>query len=245
MTFFVGTSGFSYKEWKGVFYPDKIKDKEMLAYYASQLSAVEINNTFYRMPKREVLRGWAEATPEDFSFIIKASRRITHFKRLKEADETMGYLMGNTAELGSKLGALLFQLPPNMRCNLERLKPFLDLIPEEIPATFEFRHPSWFDDSVFEVLKARNIPICHADSEDSELPFVVTADWGYLRLRKPGYDKRALNKWLKEIARAGWKDAHVFFKHEDAGAGPKMALKFLSLVGEEPQRFLNEKLNGS
>ncbi len=245
MTFFVGTSGFSYKEWKGVFYPDKIKDKEMLAYYASQLSAVEINNTFYRMPKREVLRGWAEATPEEFSFIIKASRRITHFKRLKEADETMGYLMANTAELGSKLGALLFQLPPNMRCNLERLKPFLDLIPEEIPATFEFRHPSWFDDAVFEVLKARNIPICHADSEDSELPFVVTADWGYLRLRKPGYDKRALNKWLKEIARAGWKDAHVFFKHEDAGAGPKMALKFLSLAGEEPQRFLNKEFSGS
>ena len=201
----------------------------MLAFYASQLTAVEINNTFYRMPRREVLRKWSDDTPDDFRFIIKASRRITHFKRLKDADEPMHYLLRNIDALGPKLGAVLFQLAPNMRCNLERLDGFLKLLPDDLPISFEFRNASWFEDAVFDRLKARNIAICHSDDETLNLPFISTADWGYLRLRKPKYDKRTLNKWLKTIEAAEWRNAHVFFKHEDEGAGPKLAGKFLEL----------------
>lgn len=231
MTYHVGTSGFSYKEWKGHFYPEKISNADMLAYYASKLTAVEINNTFYRMPKRDVIRAWAGETPADFRFIIKASRRITHFKRLKETDEQMSYLLAATDELGDKLGAILFQLPPNMRNDLERLQVFVDMIPDGTPAAIEFRHASWFDDAVYDCLRAKNIAICHADGEDSELPFVATADWGYLRLRKPKYDVRVLKKWIKTADEAGFEHCHVFFKHEDEGAGPKMAMKFQDLTG--------------
>lgn len=234
MTFFVGTSGFSYKEWKGVFYPDKLPDKDMLSYYSRQLTAVEINNTFYRMPKREVIRHWSDETPDQFRFVIKASRRITHFKRLKETEEQMGYLLTNTAELGGKLGALLFQLPPNMRADVERLRNFIELIPVDVPAAFEFRHPSWFDETVFDCLRNKNIAICHADSEDADLPFVVTADWGYLRLRRPGYDKCELEEWIRTSDETGWDHCHVFFKHEDEGAGPRLALEFQGIASVVP-----------
>ena len=233
MTFYVGTSGFSYKEWKGYFYPEKMKENQMLAFYAQHLTAVEINNTFYRMPRREVLKSWSSETPEHFRFIIKASRRITHFKRLKDADEPMAYLVQNIKELGPKLGAVLFQLPPNMRCNLERLDNFLKLVPEDLPVSFEFRNHSWFEDPVIDRLRDRNIPICHSDSEELGLPFIATADWGYLRLRKPKYDKRIMNKWLATIVKSGWRDTHVFFKHEDEGAGPKLAAKFIELCPAE------------
>lgn len=234
MNWFVGTSGFSYKEWKGAFYPEKLREKDMLAYYASRLTAVEINNTFYRMPRREVIRNWAGDTPDDFRFIIKASRRITHFKRLGDVEEQMGYLLANTAELGDKLGALLFQLPPNMRADLPRLKRFVGLIPADVPASMEFRHESWFEEPVLECLREHNIAICHADSEDGELPLAVTADWGYLRLRRPRYDKRSLGKWIRACDEAGWEHTFVFFKHEDEGAGPKLAMKFQDLTGTTP-----------
>ncbi|MBD3646093.1 MAG: DUF72 domain-containing protein, partial [Pseudomonadales bacterium] len=195
----------------------------------SGTSAVEINNTFYRMPRRSVLAGWAADVPESFRFVIKASRRITHFKRLKDAGEPMEYLITNVAELGPRLGAILFQLPPNMRVNLDRLRAFLDLIPEDVRATFEFRHESWFDGAVFEALRERNMPICHNDTEDA-LPLVSTADWGYLRLRRPRYDKRSLGKWIRVAGEEGWQDTFVFFKHEAEGAGPKLALKFLDQI---------------
>ena len=234
MTYLVGTSGFSYKEWKGVFYPEKQRDKDMLSYYATRLTAVEINNTFYRMPKRDVIRAWADQTPESFRFIIKASRRITHFKRLKDSEEQMGFLLANTAELGSKLGALLFQLPPNMRVDLPRLKQFVGLIPDGVPVSLEFRHESWFDDPVFECLRGKNVAICHADSADTNMPFAVTADWGYLRLRRPRYDKRALTKWVRACDESGWNHTFVMFKHEDEGAGPRLAMKFQDLTGTVP-----------
>lgn len=230
MEILAGTSGFSYKEWKGPFYPDKLPDKDMLGFYATKLPVVEINNTFYRMPKRDVIRAWASETPDHFRFVIKASRRITHFKRLKDTDEQMSYLLTNTAELGPKLGAILFQLPPNMRSDLERLKAFVGLIPESVRAAIEFRHQSWFDDSVFQCLRDNNVAICHADGDDDTLPFVATANWGYLRLRKPAYDLRALKKWRKTAVDANWKQAYVFFKHEDEAAGPKLAMKFAALA---------------
>jgi len=227
MAWYVGTSGFGYKEWKGVFYPADLPDRQMLAWYGERLPAVEINNTFYRMPRQTVLETWAADVPDGFRFVIKASRRITHFKRLNDTAEPMGYLLTNLAVLGDKLGAVLFQLPPNMRCNVERLSRFVDLMPADVRAAFEFRHESWFDEEVFECLRSRNMAICHAEDADSTLPLVSTADWGYLRLRRPRYDKRSLGKWLKRMGEEGWEDTFVFFKHEDEGVGPKMAMKFL------------------
>lgn len=235
MTFYVGTSGFSYKEWKGPFYPEKLKDKEMLTYYASRLTAVEINNTFYRMPKRDVIRGWAGSTPENFRFVIKASRRITHFKRLKDTEEPMGFLLENTRELGERLGAILFQLPPNLRADVERLKRFVELIPCDVPAAMEFRHPSWFDEPVLDVLRGKNIAICHSDDEELDLPFAVTADWGYLRLRRAGYDTDILKDWIRVADESGFDHCLVFFKHEDEGAGPNLALRFQELAGVVPE----------
>ena len=228
-----GTSGYSYKEWKGPFYPEKMKPADMLSFYAERLSAVEINNSFYRMPKKSVLEGWAEQVGEDFRFSIKASRRITHFKRLKETGEELGFLLGNLEVLGDRLGVVLFQLPPNMKCDLERLDAFLALLPDALPAAFEFRHESWTDDAVHTRLRSRNFATVLVDSEDADRPALVsTADWGYLRLRRPDYDRPALADWALEIASAGLRDTYVFFKHEDDGAGPRMAAEFLEVARE-------------
>jgi uncharacterized protein YecE (DUF72 family) len=228
-----GTSGYSYKEWKGPFYPDKMKPADMLAFYAGKLPAVEINNTFYRMPKKTVVESWAEQVPEDFRFAIKASRRITHFKRLKETEEETGFLLGNLEVLGDRLGVVLFQLPPNLKCDVSRLENFLALLPEGLPAAFEFRHGSWRDEAVHQRLRDRNFAIVAVDAEDAERPELIsTASWAYLRLRRPDYDRAALADWALEIARNRAQEAFVFFKHEDEGAGPRMALAFLEAAAE-------------
>jgi uncharacterized protein YecE (DUF72 family) len=246
-----GTSGYAYKEWKGAFYPEKIKPAEMLAFYAGRLATVEINNTFYRMPKKSVLESWAAQVPGDFRFSIKASRRITHFKRLKETDEETAFLVGNVAVLGDRLGVVLFQLPPNLRCDLERLDRFLALLPEGLPAAFEFRHESWRDGAVHERLHARDFAVVTVDGLDggdeegdeaggadpsgstaARPEFVAGATWGYLRLRRPDYDRAALADWALDIARMGWREAFVYFKHEDEAAGPRMAADFLVVAAE-------------
>ncbi|MEM7363354.1 MAG: DUF72 domain-containing protein, partial [Pseudomonadota bacterium] len=192
--------------------------------------AVEINNTFYRMPRASVLEQWVASVPDDFRFVIKASRRITHFKRLNEPEEPLEYLLKNLEVMGEKLGAVLFQLPPNMRCDMERLQKFVVMLPDGFPAAFEFRHESWFNDDVYEVLKGHDMALCHADAEEDELPFVSTTNWGYLRLRKTGYEQSELEDWMQKTA--GWRDAFVFFKHEDEAAGPRMANHYLQLAGE-------------
>ena len=232
MRLYAGTSGYSYKEWKGNFYPEKLSAEEMLAYYATKLPAVEINNTFYRMPRENVVASWAEGVPEDFRFSIKASRRITHIKRLKNAAEETDYLIRTLRVLEQRLGVILFQLPPNLSKDLFRLREFLDILPLGTRAAFEFRHPSWFDEEVYETLRKENCPICIADTEEhDDTQIVSTADWGYLRLRKPGYSKPQLKGWHSEIEAQGWGEAFVFFKHEDEGAGPAMAGRFLELAG--------------
>lgn len=232
MKLYVGTSGYSYKEWKGNFYPEKLTPQEMLAYYATKLPAVEINNTFYRLPREHVVESWAEQVPKDFRFSVKASRRITHVKRLKNAAEETDYLLRTIGALKERLGVVLFQLPPNLSKDLFRLHAFLDVLPLGTRAAFEFRHPSWFDEDVYAALRKENCPLCIADTEDNEdTQIVSTADWGYLRLRKPGYRKPQLEKWGARIAAQGWTEAFVFFKHEDAGAGPKMAARFIELAG--------------
>ncbi|HEX5133448.1 MAG TPA: DUF72 domain-containing protein [Candidatus Krumholzibacteria bacterium] len=230
MNLYAGTSGYSYKEWKGFFYPEKIPNDEMLAFYGGKLPAVEINNTFYRLPKREVLANWAEQVPADFRFAIKAAQKISHMKRLKNAAEETDYLMDVVGELGEKLGVVFFQLPPNFKQDLDRLGAFLETLPEKIPVAFEFRHSSWFEDPVYELLKKHNVALCLADADDDlEVPLVRTADWGYLRLRRPGYAAEELQQWRTWVNSQKWKSAFVFFKHEDAGAGPKMATEFLRL----------------
>ena len=231
MKWFTGTSGFSYKEWKGSFYPDDIAADEMLAFYATQLGAVEINNTFYRMPRTSVIESWASAVPNDFRFAIKASRRITHQSRLKNCEEPVGYLAKAVEVLEDKLGAVLFQLAPAQRKDIERLRAFLDLWPEGLPAAFEFRNASWFDDETLDLLADRGITLCVSEDGELALPERIgTSDRLYLRLRKAEYDTRALNGWLRKANATGADTGLAFFKHEDAGAGPELARRFLSLA---------------
>lgn len=227
-----GTSGWSYKEWKGTFYPEKLAAKEMLRYYAGQFPTVEVNNTFYRMPNLATLEGWAAEVPDDFSFVLKASKRITHDKRLNDVGDSVEYLLRTAATLGAKLGPFLVQLPPNMKKDVARLRDFLPLL-GRARAAFEFRHPSWFDDEVYAALRECNAAWCVADTgEEGDPPFVSTADWGYLRLRRVEYGDDDVRAWADRVRGQSWGEAYVFFKHEDAGTGPRLASQFLSYCGE-------------
>ena len=234
----VGTSGFAYKEWKGSFYPADLKADDFLRYYASQFRTVEINNTFYRMPTEALLLGWTTQVPDGFTFVLKASQKITHRKRLKECGEELQYFLRTATVLGARLGPTLFQLPPNLKKDLPRLQDFLTIIPHTWRAAFEFRHASWFDDDVFALLRTHGAALVAAetDEDDSELvvPFVPTADWGYLRLRRKAYEAGALQAWAEKVRGAGWQEAFVFFKHEDEGTGPRLAAEFMQILDATP-----------
>ena len=231
MKLYAGTSGYSYREWKGHFYPEKIAPDQMLSFYATRLPAVEINNTFYRLPRRDVIELWSSQVPSEFRFVIKASQKITHMKRLKGAVDETAYLMETVSALEEKLGVVFFQLPPNFRKDVERLAAFLDSLPRAIRVAFEFRHASWFDEEVYTLLRAHDVALCLADTdEDLDVPLVSTAGWGYLRLRRPGYSADELERWRRWVASREWDRAFVFFKHEDEAAGPRMATEFLALV---------------
>lgn len=231
MNLFVGTSGYSYKEWKGNFYPDDLSEKEFLKYYGTKLNAVEINNTFYRLPKESVVKSWGDQVPEGFRFSVKASQKITHIKRLKDVGDEMEYLVRTCRSLDEKLGVILVQLPPNMKKDCERLGQFFALLAGDVKVAIEFRHASWFDDEVYSLLKENNSSLCIADFDEKlEVPFVSTANWGYLRLRREGYTAAELKKWMKRVQEQEWKTAFVFFKHEDAGIGPKLAMSFRKLA---------------
>lgn len=228
MKLWVGTSGYSYKPWVGNFYPERLAAKDMLRFYASRLPAVEINNTFYRLPKESVLQSWAEQVPAEFRFVIKASQRITHVKRLKDTASETEYLFRVATALGPNLGAMLFQLPPNLRKDIERLKTFLSLLPGDSAVAFEFRHPSWFDDEVFTCLRERNSALCMAETEETQSSNLIsTATWGYVRLRRPDYSPADLSNWKERILAQSWDHAYIFFKHEDDGIGPKLAAEFI------------------
>jgi uncharacterized protein YecE (DUF72 family) len=227
----VGTSGFSYKEWKGSFYPEDLADSAMLGWYAERLDAVEINNTFYRMPTRRLLEGWAGQVPEEFAFALKAPKRITHVKKLSGAAEDMSYLLETTAALGSRLGPLLVQLPPYLKVDVPLLADFVALIPEGTRAAVEFRSSSWFDDAVYDALSTAGVALVVSDMDDKpEPPVVRTAPFGYARLRRVAYDDAAMAAWAGRFAEAGWDDAYVFFKHEEAGTGPRFAARFRELA---------------
>jgi uncharacterized protein YecE (DUF72 family) len=227
-----GASGYSFKEWKGNFYPDKIKPEEMLAFYAERLPTVEINNTFYRMPKTSVLETWAGSTPEAFRFAIKASRRITHISRIKaeSAAEPLGFLYRNLAALGAKRGPVLFQLPPNLKKDLPRLAEFLSLLPDGHGAAFEFRSDTWFADDVYDALKGAGAALCLSEREDNAPPpLVETAPWGYVRLRLETYSDDDLQQWARKLEATSWGDIHVYFMHEPtAPAYARSLMEFAS-----------------
>jgi uncharacterized protein YecE (DUF72 family) len=231
MKLHVGTSGYSYKEWKGNFYPEDLPAKEMLAYYSQRLPAVEINNTFYRLPQPSMIENWKEQVPQRFRFSIKASQRITHIKRINNVADETKYLLETIALLEDRLGVVLFQLPPNMKKDTARLAAFLDLLPATTRTAWEFRHETWFDEEVFGLLRAKDCALVVSDTDEKPLTEIIsTAKWGYLRLRRAAYDENDLLEWMKRVGAQKWKDAFVFFKHEDEGVGPKLAAQFLGLA---------------
>ena len=227
----IGTSGYNYPEWKGSFYPEKMKPADMLKFYAQQFDSVEINYTFYRMPNAKNIDGWMADVPEDFRFVLKAPKRITHERRLKDVGDTLAVFVRLASGLEGRLGPLLFQLPPNLKKDLPRLEAFLDELPDTARAAFEFRHESWFDEDVLAALRARGAALCVADSEKISAPVVQTAAFSYFRLRDEGYQDADIAAWtgkVREAAKTG--EVFVFFKHEESGKGPAFAKQMRALL---------------
>jgi uncharacterized protein YecE (DUF72 family) len=229
MQVLAGTSGYSYKEWRGHFYPEKLPADQMLRYYAERLSTVEINNTFYRMPAEAMLTRWATEVPENFAFTLKAPRRITHELRLREAESAVAEFLRRTAVLGTRLGVLLFQLPPFLKKDLPRLKDFLNVLPSGQRVAFEFRNQSWQADDVYDVLRAHGAMLCVTDTDEGDTPFVATADHGYVRLRRTHYDDADLRGWAERIAERKLERSYVYFMHEDDALGTGWARRMMEL----------------
>lgn len=228
---YVGTSGFGHKEWKGKFYPEKISPKEMLRFYAERLNTVEINNTFYHMPKESVLLSWAEQVPRDFVFALKAPQVITHMKQLRNVFEETEYLFKSLSVLDGKLGPILFQFPKSFHANAPALEDFLALIPDNMACAFEFRSPSWLDAGTPDILRKKECSWCTEDTDENRVQEIIsTAPWGYLRLRRSDYTDVDLSQWAERILSQKWERAFVFFKHEDEAKGPEMAMRFHELV---------------
>lgn len=231
MNLYVGTSGYSYKEWKGSFYPEAIPAKEMLSYYASRLPAVELNNTFYRQPQKSMVESWIAQVPDNFRFSAKASQGITHFRRLKDAANATRLMLEKFAAFEDRLGVVLFRLPPDMKKDIKRLETFLKNLPADPPAAFQLEDPTWADDDVRALLRSQNRALVVLDTDDMPANNInKTANWGYVRLRRVSYSESELKEWIARIQAQKWKHTFVFFKHEDEGTGPKLAAQFLNLV---------------
>jgi uncharacterized protein YecE (DUF72 family) len=234
MKFLIGTSGYSYPKWRGVFYPPKMKPEDMLPFYSSKFPTVELNNTFYRAPDSKLVASWAAATPKTFRFAVKSPQTITHRKRLKDCEAECASLFETLSELKPRLGPILFGLPPNLKKDLPRLEAFAKLVKKHAPAAFEFRNDSWLDDETCDVLKHAGHVLCQADTDEQPLSKLTTSgDWGYIRLRRDHYSDAELAAWLKQIQKQPWDKAYVYFKHDDAGQGAVMALKFQQLANSD------------
>jgi uncharacterized protein YecE (DUF72 family) len=229
----IGTSGYNYPEWKGSFYPQDLSAAKMLPYYAARFPTVEINYTFYRMPTEKLVAGWAAQTPTPYKLTLKAPRRITHDSRLKNAGDLATAFCGVAGTLGDKLGALLFQLPPNLKKDVGLFDAFLEELPPRVCAAFEFRHDSWLDEEIYAKLARRNLALCVADSEKMQTPVRLTADYAYFRLRDEGYTPDDIKRWADTIARdtRECRDVFVYFKHEEEGKGPEFALLLKTHLG--------------
>ena len=221
MVLSVGTSGYSYKEWLGPFYPEKLPASEMLSYYAERFTTVEINNTFYRMPAESVLEHWSQQVSEQFTFTLKAPKRITHVNRLRDSEALVAEFLRRASVLGNKLGVILFQLPPFLKKDLPRLQGFLDQLPPGKRVAFEFRNPTWQDDEVYELLRSRGAILCVTDTDEGDTPFVATSDCGYVRLRRTHYDDGELRAWAAQIAAKALPRTYVYFMHEDEALGTR------------------------
>lgn len=229
MRLLAGTSGYSYKEWRGHFYPEKLAASEMLRYYAERFATVEINNSFYRMPAEDMLARWAQEVPADFTFTLKAPRRITHEQRLRDSGPAVTEFVRRAAALGDKLGVLLFQLPPYLKKDLPRLRDFLAVLPAGKRVAFEFRSSTWQDDEVYGALRAAGALLCVTDTDEGDTPFVATADCGYVRLRRTHYDDAELGAWAERIAAQPLACAYVYFMHEDEALGTRFAQRLNEL----------------
>jgi uncharacterized protein YecE (DUF72 family) len=240
MTPWIGTSGFQYSEWKGNFYPEDLATAKMLPFYAERFSTTEINYTFHRIPSAKTIENWKQQTPAKFRFSLKAPQKITHFARLRDCTDTLRYFYDVTSSLGEKLGPVLFQLPPNFKKDTVLLADFVNSLPGGMRSAFEFRHESWFVDEVFDALKTRGAALCIADMEEITTPPVATADYGYLRLRRADYTKEDVARWTEFVRgqSGGWGDVFVYFKHEEAGTGPRLAKQMTEILGEEGRRGL-------
>ena len=232
MRVLTGTSGFSYPAWKGSFYPQDLPSRRMLNHYATRLATVEVNATFYRMPRAETLASWRAEVPSGFLFALKAPQRVTHVKRLRDVEGTIATFHHASAELQASLGAVLYQLPPSLKKDLPRLDEFLASLPAASRAALEFRHASWLSDDVFSALAARGVALCIAEDDVGAVPTVATADFGYLRLRRSDYGREALRRWGQRILAQRWKEALVYFKHEDEARGPAFALALREILGD-------------
>jgi len=231
MKVFVGTSGYDYKEWKGEFYPEDTRSKDLLRAYSERLEAVEVNNTFYHMPTERILKSWIQQVPEDFVFAVKSSRRITHIKRLKDVEQETEYLFRTLSLLGRRLGPVLFQFPRNLSVKPERLAPFLELLPEEPLCAFAFRSPSAPGDDVLGLLREKRCALCLEDTDESPVEAIVsTANWGYLRLRRSDYTDVDLKQWAERILLQNWDRAFVFLKHEEEARSALNAVRFREIV---------------
>ncbi len=231
MRLHVGTSGYSYAEWKGTFYPQGMPAAKMLEFYAAQFGTVEINNTFYRMPEAKMLEKWLSQVPPAFLFALKAPQRITHQKRLVDAGEDVQHFCEVATTLGDRLGPLLFQLPPYARKDTAKLRDFIVTLPPAPRVAMEFRHDSWCDEEVYAILRQRDIALCLSDTDEvTNLAALIvpTASWGYMRLRRTDYPGNMLAEWRERIESQPWSEAFVFFKHEDEGKGPQFAKEFLA-----------------
>jgi uncharacterized protein YecE (DUF72 family) len=232
MKIHIGTSGYNYPEWRGTFYPEKFSTTKMFAYYAERFRTVEINATFYRMPTAKLTDGWRAQAPEGFQYALKAPQRITHFARLKDCEESLHMFCENARLLGPCLGTLLFQLPPNFKCDMARFTTFLGWLPPDIRSAFEFRHDSWLNEDVYSALATRQVALAIADFGDKTTPMKMTARHGYFRLRDEGYQTADLERWAEAVAAraAEWDDAFVYFKHEEEGKGPEFAKAFADIL---------------
>lgn len=228
----IGTSGYNYPEWRGTFYPEKFPAGKMFDYYTERFTTVEINATFYRMPTTKTTAGWRDQAPAGFLYTLKAPRRITHDTRLKDCQDSVDFFCDSAKGLEPHLGTLLFQLPPNLKCDIDRFRTFLGWLPAEMRSAFEFRHESWLNDDVYALLRERGAALCIADFGDKTTPVVATARHGYFRLRDEGYTPVDLERWAEALLARGtdWDDAFVYFKHEDEGKGPEFARAFSEIL---------------
>jgi len=232
MNLWIGTSGFQYAEWKGTFYPEDLPTAKMLPFYAERFSTTEINYTFHRIPAAKTIDNWRAQTPEKFRFALKAPQKMTHWSKLRDCADTLEYFCKVARRLDERIGPVLFQLPPAFKKDAAVLSSFIREFPD-IRAAFEFRNQSWFDEEVFDLLKSRNIALCIADTDTIATPKKITADYGYLRLRREDYTDEDVKHWsdLVRDQSANWKEAFVYFKHEESGIGPRLAKRMTEMLG--------------